>query len=55
MNVVDPHIKKEWLFHHLDGKRLNDQRSGFGHGVFPCQEEKFHVYREAGRSCHIGQ
>ncbi len=27
--------------------------SGFGHGVFPFQEEKFHVYREAGRSCFL--
>lgn len=28
VNVVDPHIKKEGLFHHLDGKILNDQRRG---------------------------
>ena len=28
MNVVDPHIKKEWLFHHFDGKISKDQPNG---------------------------
>lgn len=37
VNVVDPHIKKEWLFHHLDGKILNDQRRGCTTGPsFTC-------------------